>query len=148
MKKERIRNKFLEELRRVPVVRVACKNSGISHNSVYRWYNEDPEFKKDMDQALSEGEDMINDLAESKLLTLINDTHFSAIRFWLTSRHSAYRQPSRATIREAILEQEIEKRKREEADEMMRVLGLTIKDFSDENRGETSKKIAEYLRSR
>lgn len=135
MKKKRVRDKFLEELRRVPVVRVACKNCGISHNTVYRWRKEDSKFKELMDQALNEGEDMINDLAESKLLTLINDEHFSAIRFWLTFRHPKFKKS------EIIKNEEQE----HQHDEIIKALGLTDEDFEDDRAEATSKKIKEYL---
>lgn len=137
MKKKRVRNRFLEELRRIPVVRVACKNCDISHNSIYRWRNEDPEFMEAMDKALSDGEDMINDLAESKLLALINDSHFSSIRFWLTSRHPKFKK------------MDIDRQKQEDdfskQDEIIKALGLTDRDFEDDKAEETAKRIRDYL---
>ena len=56
MKKERVSDKFLNELRRVPVVQVACERCGISRESVYRWRKEDPEFFEKMVEAQNEGE--------------------------------------------------------------------------------------------
>ena len=42
MKKDKVKDAFLEQLRKVPIIQVACEKVGISRNSVYRWKNEDP----------------------------------------------------------------------------------------------------------
>ena len=147
MKKKRVRDKFLEELRRVPIISVACQNCGVSRNTVYRWRNEDPIFLKSMDTALVEGESSVHDLAESKLVGLINKSNLQAIRFWLTSRNSKYKTPSRMAIRADVIEEEIERREQEKNDQTIKALGLTDKDFEEENRIATSKKISDYLSS-
>ena len=70
-KKKKVRNIFLAELKKVPIVQVACEKTGISRNSIYRWKREDKNFSKAMDKALAEGEALVNDMSESQLLTLI-----------------------------------------------------------------------------
>lgn len=91
MKKNRIKNEFLEQLRKIPIIQVACEKVGISRNSIYRWRNEDPEFCKDMDQALVEGEELINDMSESQLVSMIRDKNWQAISFWLRKRNPKFR---------------------------------------------------------
>lgn len=135
MKKDRLQEKFLEELKQMPIVRVACKRSGISHNSVYRWRNEDPHFASLMDDALAEGEDFINDLSESQLLVLIREKQFAAIRFWLTHRHSKYKKQVEETTNDEY-----------DSDQVIQALGLGPDDFKDEKMAETTKKIFDYLR--
>jgi len=90
MKKPKYSKKFLEELRKVPIVQVACEKVGVSRNTVYRWKREDKDFAKQFDAALADGVEFVNDMSESQLLQLIKEKNFSAVRFWLTSRHSAY----------------------------------------------------------
>ena len=92
MKKDKVRDAFLENLRKVPIVQVACEKVGVSRNSVYRWRDSDPEFAKEMDKALEDGEALVNDMSESQLLTLIREKNFAAIRFWLRHRHDKYRE--------------------------------------------------------
>lgn len=90
MKKNKKQGEFLEQLRKIPIVQVACEKTGISRNSVYRWRNEDEKFKKDFDEALAEGEALINDMSESQLLTLIKEKNWSAISFWLKHRNPRF----------------------------------------------------------
>lgn len=113
MKKPRVQNTFLEELRKIPIVQVACERCNVSRQSVYRWRSEDPEFAKQMDAALSEGDLVVNDLCESKLLTLIKNGDFRAVRYFLDKRHPKYRELSKDEEDES------------KAHRMLRKLGLT-----------------------
>lgn len=136
MKKDRIQGKFLDELRRVPVVQVACNKCDLSRNSVYRWRNEDPYFASLMDDALTEGEEYINDLGESQLLTLIKNKSYPAIRFWLTHHHNKYKK------QEKIIETT---NNRLDEDTIIKELNITEEDFKEENRIATAMRIANYI---
>lgn len=102
MKKNKVQKQFLDHLRTIPIVQVACKKSGISRNSVYRWRKEDSEFKKAMDRALKEGEDFVNDMSESQLITLIQEKNWSAIRFWLSHRNKKFRDKIEITAQHKV----------------------------------------------
>lgn len=91
MKKNKLEKQFLEELRKVPIVQVACEKVGLSRQSIYRWRKEDKEFAKKMDQAIEDGVAFVNDMSESQLLQLIKEKKFPAIRFWLKKRHPAFK---------------------------------------------------------
>ena len=91
MKKNKIQDKFFEELRTIPIIQVACEKSGISRNSVYRWKKEDKSFSKKMDQALADGVAFVSDMSESQLLTLIKEKSFPALSFWLRHRNDNYK---------------------------------------------------------
>ncbi len=97
MKKLRKKDQFLAELRRIPIVQVACEKSAISRNSVYRWRKEDEEFKKAMDEAMTDGEAFVNDMSESQLLSLIQEKNWSAISFWLRHRNPKYKDSIHVT---------------------------------------------------
>ena len=90
MKKDSHAPRFLDKLRKVPIVQVACEKSGISRNTVYRWLREDKEFAKEYAEAEAAGVEFVNDMSESQLLQLIKDRKFSAIRLWLTSNHKRF----------------------------------------------------------
>jgi len=92
MKKDRVQKEFLEELKQIPVVQIACKKCNVSRNSVYRWRKEDKEFAKHMDEAIQEGEDVMSDLGESQLLTLMKEKNFPAIKFWLSHRNPKFKK--------------------------------------------------------
>ena len=91
MKKNKIQDKFFEELRTIPIVQVACEKSGVSRNSVYRWKKEDKSFSRKMDQALVDGVAFVSDMSESQLLTLIKEKSFPALSFWLRHRNDNYK---------------------------------------------------------
>lgn len=99
MKKHKHAKQFLDELRKVPIVQVACEKTGISRNTIYRWRKEDSAFSSDMDTALREGEDLVNDMSESQLLTLIKEKHFSALSFWLRHRNPRFKDKVEVTTK-------------------------------------------------
>lgn len=100
MKKNKFQDQFLDELRKVPIVQVACEKTGLSRNSVYRWRKDDKEFLKKMDTALSEGVSLVNDMSESQLLTLIKEKNYPAISFWLRHRNDNYKNKLEITTKE------------------------------------------------
>ena len=90
MKKNRKKEEFLEQLRKIPIVQICCEKVGLSRNSVYRWKKEDDEFRKAMTEALAEGEAFVTDMSESQLISLIKDNHFPAVQLWLRQHHPKY----------------------------------------------------------
>ena len=100
MKKNKFQDQFLEELRKVPIVQVACEKTGLSRNSIYRWRKEDKDFLKKMDTALSEGVALVNDMSESQLLTLIKKKNYPAISFWLRHRNDNYKNKLEITTKD------------------------------------------------
>jgi len=85
------RNEFLEQLKKIPIISVACEKAGLSRNTIYRWRKEDGDFRKIMETALVEGEALVNDMSESQVLTLIKEKNLSAICLWLRHHHPTYR---------------------------------------------------------
>lgn len=102
MKKIKYQDQFLDELKKVPIVQVACEKTGLSRNSVYRWRKEDKVFAENMDQALKEGEDLVNDMSESQLLTLIKEKSYQAISFWLRHRNVKFKDKIEITTKQDI----------------------------------------------
>lgn len=101
-KKNKVKDAFLAELRKIPIVQVAAEKSCVSRQSVYRWRQDDEEFATEMDEALADGEALVSDMSESQLLTLIKEKNFSAIRFWLNHRSPKYRDKLEVTTKTAI----------------------------------------------
>ncbi len=84
------KEELLEILRRTPIVQTACQKVGISRATFYRWKRDSKSFAQQVDKALTEGCDLINDLAESQLLTAIKNQNLSSVYFWLKNHHKAY----------------------------------------------------------
>ncbi len=85
-----LKKELLDKLKETPVVEVVCRKIGIARATYYRWRINDEKFSKETDIALNEGAALVNDMAESQLLSAIKDQNMTAIIFWLKHHHSAY----------------------------------------------------------
>ena len=90
MKKQRVREQFLEGLTETPNITIVCKRLNISRNAIYNWRHEDEAFCLEMDLALYKGDDHFNDVSESKLMEKIKDGNLKAIMFRLEKCSSKY----------------------------------------------------------
>ena len=92
IEKRQSKNKelLLELLRKTPIVQIACEKVGIGRATYYRWRKDSPEFTKQSDQALFDGNLLVNDMAESQLMSAIKDKNMTGIIFWLKHHHPAY----------------------------------------------------------
>lgn len=100
MKKSKFQDQFLDELRKVPIVQVACEKTALSRNSVYRWRKDDAAFAKRMDEAIADGVALVSDMSESQLLTLIKEKNWPAISFWLRHRNDNYKNKLEITTKD------------------------------------------------
>lgn len=89
IKKEK--EKFIEIFKKNPVIQVVCERSGVSKATFYRWKSEDKEFSNKADEALSEGKELVSDIAISQLISAIKDKNMHAIRYWLSNHHPDYK---------------------------------------------------------
>ena len=90
-KSKQLKNQLLEQLKRTPIVEAACHKAGISRQTFYRWKAEDAEFAKEIDKAVADGQMLVNDLAESQLISALKDRNFQAITYWLKHHHPNYK---------------------------------------------------------
>jgi hypothetical protein len=99
MKSSDTKKLFLENLKKVPIIQVACEKAGVSRATVYRWRDKDKKFRKALGEALSEGEALVNDMSESQLISLIKEKSFPAVRFWLNHRHEKFKERVEVTTK-------------------------------------------------
>lgn len=90
MKKDKLKKLLINQLKQTPIVQVACKKVGIGRASYYRWRKGNKEFAKEADIATEEGLLLINDMAESQLLSAIQEKNMTGIIFWLRHHHPTY----------------------------------------------------------
>ncbi len=90
MKKDKTREIVIEQLKKTPIIQIACEKTGISRATFYRWKKENKEFAKVTNDAITEGEMLINDMSESQLISLIRDKNLTAIQLWLRHHHPKY----------------------------------------------------------
>ena len=81
---------LLEQFKKIPIIQVVCEKFGIGRATYYRWRKDDPKFAEDADTALEDGNKLINDMAESQLISAIRDKNMTSIIYWLNHHHPAY----------------------------------------------------------
>ncbi len=91
MKRRHLENRFIEELERVHIISLACKNVGLSRQTIYRWMDNDPKFRQRVHDAIEMGVESVCDLAESKMVGAIDRGESWAIKFLLMNRHKEYK---------------------------------------------------------
>lgn len=77
---------IIENLKRMPIIEIACNKSGVSRATYYRWKELDSAFSQAVDKAQEEGEALIRDVAVSKIIKGINDDNLTASMYWLNHR--------------------------------------------------------------
>lgn len=90
-RQDKIKEMILDHLQKMPIIQLVCEKAGIARATFYRWIDQSPNFKKDVEQASQEGHRRISDLAESKLIKLINNDNLGAIIFYLRSQNKKYK---------------------------------------------------------
>ena len=81
---------LIEQIRKTPIIQVSCEKMGISRATFYRWKKVDSKFNDEVEIALQEGASLINDMAESQLITAIKNGNLTGIIFWLKNHHKNY----------------------------------------------------------
>ena len=99
MKTDKNKELLIEQLKKTPIVQVSCEKIGIGRATFYRWKQEDPDFATRADEALAEGSSLVNDVAESQLMSAIRDKNLTAIIFWLRNHHPNYANKLEVTAR-------------------------------------------------
>lgn len=96
-KQSTIKETLIEQAKKTPIVQIACEKAGVSRATFYRWKNKDPFFSEKIEEALFEGRHLINDYAESQLISAIRNGNMTAIIYWLNHNHKNYRNKLEVT---------------------------------------------------
>ena len=91
MRQDKNKALILEQLKKTPIIQIACQKIGVGRTTYYRWKNLDQDFAQMAEEALSEGFGFINDMAESKIIAAIQNDNLTAAMYWLNHRHLTYR---------------------------------------------------------
>jgi hypothetical protein len=131
-KKDKTKNLIIEQLRKTPIIEMACQKVDVSRMTFYRWKKEDAQFEKRIDEAMIDGRLLVNDLAESQLINAIKVQNLTAITYWLKHHHKSYKtrieiEGAVSTIHELSPEQEELMRK------AFNLAGINIQDYDPNN---------------
>jgi hypothetical protein len=123
MKKNKIKDLLVKLLRDMPITQLALKKLNASRASYYRWMK-DPEFAKEVNAAITEGEALITDLSESQLISLIRDRNFQALQMWLKSHSPKYSNKVEVTGHLNIKEEPLSPEQEELVEKALKLAGL------------------------
>ena len=112
-KNSRTKELILDQIRKVPIIELACQKAEVSRMTLLRWKKDDPKFAKDIDEAMNMGKSLISDVAEANLINAIKQGNMRGIIFWLTHQKDEYRNKlelsgSMTHIREELTDDEVE----------------------------------------
>lgn len=113
---------LLVQLTKYPIVESACNRAGVGRSTYYDWRKNDAEFKKLADKALSFGNSLINDMAESGLIKNIQNGSNTAMIFWLKNHHPGY--SDRVIHQHELADKEISKEQAQEIGVALHHIGL------------------------
>ena len=89
-RQNKLKEAFLDQLKRTPTIETACQKVSISRATVYRWIKENKQFEIKVDESLNEGRAFMSDIAENQLFSLIGDKKIEAIRLYLSTHNPRY----------------------------------------------------------
>lgn len=105
IKQSKKKQALIDQLRKAPIIQLACERAGVSRMTFYRWKKEDKQFADAVDEALATGSSLINDLAESKLIQAIKEGNLTGVMYWLNHRHASYTTRVELAVRQPVSEQ-------------------------------------------
>ena len=90
LRQNKLKELFLEQLKRTPTIETSCQKVGVARATVYRWIKASKKFEQKVDEALAEGRTFMSDIAENQLFSLIGEKEFKAINLYLSTHNPRY----------------------------------------------------------
>ncbi|MFA6228176.1 MAG: hypothetical protein WC668_03225 [Patescibacteria group bacterium] len=87
---QKLKQLAIEQLGKTPIVQVVCEKIGLPRSTFYKWKAKDDKFSEAVDKAMFDGRNLINDFAESQLISNIKNNQLTAIIYWLNHNHKNY----------------------------------------------------------
>ncbi len=119
---------LLEQLKSTGVVELACQKAEVGRSTYYRYRTQDPEFAQKADEALRDGTLLMNDMAESYLLSAIRSKNMSAISLWLKAHHPAYSSKLEITGSLKQIKEELTPEQQKVVEEALRLASIITKE--------------------
>lgn len=89
-RQEAQKEKFVETLKRQPVIEPAAAITGVHRSTYYRWVKEDSQFRNECREAQEKGVEFVNDMMESLLIKKAKEGNMTSIIFWLKNNSAKY----------------------------------------------------------
>lgn len=129
------KKRLLLRLVKTPIVEAACNQANVPRSTYYRWRKDDEAFAEACDEAIEQSSSVVNDLAESQLISAIKDQNMTAVMFWLKHHHRNYRTRVEIDAKIESVQQELTPEQAELVAHALKLAGLTTdnnKEIQDE----------------
>lgn len=83
---------IIESLERTPIIESVCSKMQIARSTLYRWMEDDEEFRDGVRYALESGRDVVSDVAESHLVNYVRSGNMGALKYWLSNNNERYKK--------------------------------------------------------
>jgi hypothetical protein len=120
---------LIEQLKKTPIIQIACEKCGVSRATFYRWKSEDLDFATKTDTAINEGLSLITDMAESQLISAIKDRNLPGIIFWLKAHHKDYKSKLELSGKVEVDNKILTSEQQELIERAMKLAGLNQKPY-------------------
>lgn len=119
------KKRLLLRLVKTPIVEAACSQANVPRSTYYRWRKDDEAFAEACDEAIEQSSSVVNDLAESQLISAIKDQNMTAVMFWLKHHHRSYRTRVEIDAKIESVQQELTPEQAELVAQALKLAGLT-----------------------
>ncbi len=119
------KKRLLLRLVKTPIVEAACNQANVPRSTYYRWRKDDEAFAEACDEAIEQSSSVVNDLAESQLISAIKDQNMTAVMFWLKHHHRSYRTRIELDAKIESVQQELTPEQAELVAQALKLAGLT-----------------------
>jgi hypothetical protein len=119
------KKRLLLRLVKTPIVEAACNQANVPRSTYYRWRKDDEAFAEACDEAIEQSASVVNDLAESQLISAIKDQNMTAVMFWLKHHHRSYRTRVEIDAKIESVQQELTSEQAELVAHALKLAGLT-----------------------
>lgn len=89
-RQEKLKEVFLENVKKTPIIQLACSKTGISRSTFYRWSKDDSDFYQKYLNAENSGREYMNDAMESILIQQAKSGNITSLIFYLKHNHPRY----------------------------------------------------------
>lgn len=129
--KNKTQKALIEQLAKMPIVQVAVDKAGISRATFYRMCKDSKKFKAEVDKATEQGRLLINDMAETQIISAIKDRNITGLIYWLNHNHPLYKTRIEIEANHKINEGKISKEQEKIIKQAIRLISPALGDLQN-----------------
>ena len=138
LKQIKKKEELIDQLKKTPIIQIACEKVSVGRATFYRWRKEDKEFAEAVENSINDGANLVSDMAESKLISAIKKENLAAIIFWLKSHHPKYRTKLQLDANIRNLDESLTPEQEALVREALRLAGQIESENHDENKSDAT----------